>query len=100
MIEYALVSTTEKKAQVSIVKLKEIELNRALAIFALWNNEPYMRIKSVGCIPRKILLPCYHRADNAAWVEQITRMYDRPATISIMNRCTLKEMGRRMNIIL
>lgn len=100
MTEYALVSTTEKRVQVTIVKLKEIELNRALAIFALWNKDSSITTKTIGCIPRKNLLPSYRMSDNATWVEQIASLYCRPATISIMNRGTLKEMGRRMNIIL
>ena len=100
MIEYAMVSTTEKSVQVNIVKLKEIELNRALAIFALWNKDPYITTKTIGCIPRAILLPSYRMSDNATWVERIASLYGRPATISIMNRGTLKEMGRRMSIIL
>ena len=98
MIEYAISITGRFEVNVIIVKLKPIELNKAMAIFALWDKDMLCTTKQLSLAPRTEFLPYYKRMNNAKWETLLTNEYERPVHISIINKATLREMGRRVGI--
>ena len=98
MIEYAISIMGRFEVNVIIVKLKPIELNKAMAIFALWDKDMFCTTNQLSLAPRTEFLPHYKRMNNAKWETQLTNEYERPVHISIINKATLREMGRRVGI--